>query len=164
MKKSEVEKSEAEWKRDLSQLRRAPGAPVRRRARADRSALLHQLGVDQARPEVRGLPHLWEVAPLGLRHLWGSGAARRRWGFRGYPIPAQGARVAALPLRRLRRHHPMNGEEPPRRRWGFRGYPIPAARPLRRLRWHLPMNGEDCCGPAPPPASPAPPHEWGAAS
>src|SRR5256886_12460399 len=65
------------------------------------------------------------------------------------------------PLRRLRRHLPMNGEEPflhlnaaappapsapPPHEWG--APPAPSAppphewEPLRRLRRHLPMNGE----------------------
>src|SRR6266550_465811 len=62
-----------------------------------------------------------------------------------------------LPLRRLRRHLPINGEE----------------LPLRRLRRHLHIMGRSCPsggfaatstswgGVAPPAASPPPPHKWG---
>src|SRR5438034_91619 len=53
------------------------------------------------------------------------------------------------PLRRLRRHLPMN------------------AKPLRRLRRHLPINGEEpflhLNAAAPPAPSAPPPHEWGGA-
>src|SRR5216683_2619303 len=72
------------------------------------------------------------------------------------------------PLRRLRRHLPMNGEDlvspappaappPPPHEWGGPGL----TSPLRRLRHHLPMNGEDLVSPAPPAAAPPPPHEMG---
>src|SRR2546430_16980115 len=76
------------------------------------------------------------------------------------------------PLRRLRRHLPMNGEEP-FLHLNAAAPPAPSAppphewEPLRRLRRHLPMNGE---GPflhlnaaAPPAPAAPPPHEWGAA-
>ena len=48
------------------------------------------------------------------------------------------------PLRRLRRHLPINGEE--RELWD-------GGQPLRRLRRHLPINGEerelwDCVSPS----------------
>src|SRR5439155_2819863 len=52
------------------------------------------------------------------------------------------------PLRRLRRHLPMNGEEP-FLHLNAAAPPAPSAppphewEPLRRLRRHLPMNGEE---------------------
>src|SRR2546421_7233054 len=54
------------------------------------------------------------------------------------------------PLRRLRRHLPINGEDNLRRL--RRHLPINGEDNLRRLRRHLPINGEDspdldgCCG------------------
>src|SRR5256885_4398673 len=51
---------------DVRELRRAPGPRLRRRPPADGPALLHQLRLDQTRPEVTEegeenltLPHLW---------------------------------------------------------------------------------------------------------
>src|SRR2546430_12318459 len=76
------------------------------------------------------------------------------------------------PLRRLRRHLPMNGEEP-FLHLDAAAPPAPSAppphewEPLRRLRRHLPMNGEEpflhLNAAAPPAPSAPPPHEWGGA-
>src|SRR5438445_662241 len=75
------------------------------------------------------------------------------------------------PLRRLRRHLPMNGEQP-FLLLNAAAPPAPSAppphewEPLRRLRRHLPMNGEEpflhLNAAAPPAPSAPPPHEWGA--
>src|SRR6266851_2160805 len=56
------------------------------------------------------------------------------------------------PLRRLRRHLPMNGEEPVR----MPSAP-PAASPPPPHEWEEPVRMPS----APPAASPPPPHEWG---
>ena len=110
-------------------------------------AVVRGLGLDR-HPELKSMLFANYEAVLYLRQVPNPMLAEKARGiaeYLGLPLEMQDVglgefeeRLAALvespspPLRRLRRHLPMHGEDK-----------APPALPLRRLRRHLPMNGED---------------------
>src|SRR5438876_1062907 len=87
--------------------------------------------------------------------------ARRRTGSTGRS-QSEASVIPAQPLRRLRRHLPINGEEfslPA----AFASFPCSASRPTSadRIDGTISIRGISHPGAAPPAASPPPPHKWG---